>query len=239
MTFIHNTKLFLADALSTIAPSTCEICGCSLTSSEHWICLNCNFSIPRTNIHNQPANRITDRLLRYYPDCRLASWFFYRRNGKYAELIHRIKYSDRPSMGRYFGEMFARELLPTHFFDGIDIILPVPIHWTKLLMRGYNQSQQIAIGVNRVTNIPIGNNLRATHKHATQTRRSQSERMANVLHNLFGISNPDALIGKRILLIDDVITTGSTIEACVATIHKAAPSVAGIDILSLGMTEND
>lgn len=239
MSFLHNTKLIIADAISTIVPATCEICGRSLTQTEHWLCLDCYLAIPRTNIHRRMTNRLSERLLRYYPDCRLASWYYYRRKGQYASLIHSIKYSDRPTMGRHFGELFARELAAEHYFDGIDIMLPVPIHWTKLLWRGYNQSRRIAEGVQRVCELPIGTQLYAQHTHATQTRRTQTERMANVQHNLFGVHRPETLAGKRVLLIDDVVTTGSTIEACVSALKRAVPTLAGIDILTLGMTEND
>ncbi len=239
MSLLHATKLFVADAVSTIVPSTCEICNRSLTANEHWLCMDCYLSIPRTNVHHRPSNRLSDRLLRYFPDCRLASWFYYRRKSQYADLIHSIKYSDRPAMGKHFGELFARELAIDNFFNGIDIILPVPLHWTKLIWRGYNQSQRIALGVQKVTNLPIGNNLYAKHSHATQTRRSQAERLANVRHDLFGVRNPSSLARKRVLIIDDVITTGSTIEACVSALKSAAPNISGIDILSLGLTEND
>jgi ComF family protein len=234
-----SLKNFVADAVSTVLPSTCEICGRSLTASEHWLCLDCYLALPRTNVHRQSANRVSDRLLRYRPDVRVASWFFYRRQGQYAALIHSIKYNDRPSMGVYFGEQFARELLADNFFDGIDIMLPVPLHWTKLLRRGYNQSRKIAQGVQRVCNLPIGNNLYARHTHATQTRRTRDERMTNVQHDLFGVRNPAELVGKRVLIIDDVITTGSTIEACVSALTRAVPTIGAVHILSLAMTEND
>lgn len=234
-----SLKDFVADAVSVVLPSTCEICGRSLTASEHWLCLNCYLSMPRTNVHRQPTNRVSDRLLRYRPNVRVASWFFYRRQGQYAQLIHSIKYNDRPSMGVYFGEQFARELLTDGFFDDIDIMLPVPLHWTKFLRRGYNQSYKIARGVQRVCNLPIGNNLYARHTHATQTRRSQEERMTNVQHDLFGVRNHAQLEGKRVLIIDDVITTGSTVEACVSALIRAVPTIAEVHILSLAMTEND
>lgn len=236
---IGAVKRFVGDAVSAVLPSTCEICGRSLTASEHWLCLDCYFAVPRTNVHHMPSNRVTDRMLRYYPDCRLASWFYYRRRSDYAALIHSIKYRDRPNMGRCFGEMFAKELSAEAFFDGIDIILPVPLHWTKYIWRGYNQSRKIAEGVRAVSGITIGDQLYARHMHATQTRRSQAERMTNVQHNLFAVRHPEQLSGKRVLLIDDVITTGSTIEACVYAIKRDAPGVTGIDLLSLGLTESD
>ncbi len=161
------------------------------------------------------------------------SFFRYDRNSPYAEILKDIKYHNRPAIAREMAKEFARELMETDFFDAIDLILPVPLHLSKLSKRGYNQSLFIAKGIAEITNLPIGDNLVATRRHRTQTYKSAEERRRNVA-DIFAAEGDIA--GKRILLVDDVITTGATLSSCCDTLLEA--NAGDVKILSLSLAES-
>lgn len=222
-----------------LAPDICIVCGRPLSAAERFICLDCDMAMPRLSVHiSGTHNRVSEHLMRLTPEPRLASMFRYSRHNPYSTLIHAMKYKDMPGIGNFLGEKFAAEIQASGFFAGIDALVPVPIHWRRRFSRGYNQSTQIARGVSDATGIPVIEALQATTPHVSQTRRSGAERLANVSADHFRVRNPDALAGKEILLIDDIITTGTTVESCVLALRRDAPSIAAIHILSLGLTEN-
>ena len=129
--------------------------------------------------------------------------------------------------------MMAEEMNPDGFFDGVDLLLPVPLSYSKMARRGYNQAERVARGISQVTGIAIGDNLVA-RTHKTQTRRSLFERMANV-EEIYHVENADELDGLHVMVVDDVITTGSTMSANISAIHSAVPT-ARISVLSVGAT---
>lgn len=229
-------------AAGTVVPGTCHVCGTALTADENRMCLQCLLDLPHTGAHLRKSTRITDRLARYTPVSRHASWFFYRREGKYAALIHDMKYHDMPAMGREMGRAFALEIKDSGFFDSIDLMLPVPLHWTRRLTRGYNQSREIALGVEAVTGICVANNVFAVRRHVSQTRQTGSSRTGNVDASLFGVRRPEELCGRHLLIVDDVVTTGATVDAVACAVWKATEATgrpAAISVLSLGLTSID
>ena len=219
--------------IDLIYPRVCEVCGCSLLKGEDVLCLHCLYDLPRINAHREPFNMIHRRLASTTPIERAAGYFHYYREGRYNDIIHRAKYQNRPLLMKSMGERFARELAADGFFDGIDLILPVPVHWLKMIRRGYNQSHYLALGICRVTGIPVGDNLVATRGHSTQTSRSDFRRWLNA-RSVYGVRREAELSGKHILVVDDVITTGATMLACCNSILSAAPS-AKVSVLSLGV----
>lgn len=242
MTTLEHISEKLSVLVDMVVPATCHVCGCSLTKAEKRLCLHCLLEMPRTMVHKRASTRITDRLARYTPESRHASWFFYRRGGAYSRLIHDIKYRDMPRMGRELGRLFAEEILPSGFFDGIDLIVPVPLHWTRRMERGYNQSRAIAQGVSQATGISVSKTVYALRRHQRQALQSGVERMSNVRADMFGLRRPEELAGRHILIIDDVITTGTTIDAVAGAIYqqtKAGGAPRAISVLSLGLTSND
>ena len=216
----------LRDLRDIIWPRTCEVCGRTLLDGEQLLCLHCLAAMPRTHLHLSPFNSIHQRLARNTPIERAGAMMTYRRGGEYSALIRRGKYNDRPEIIRTLAMMYASELKADGFFEGIDIILPVPMHRWKKIRRGYNQSEVIADGISKVTGIPVGDNLRATRGHKTQTRRSSFERYQNV-SSIFEVRYPEELTGLHILLVDDVITSGATLHSCAKTL---ADTVGGIRI---------
>jgi ComF family protein len=131
------------------------------------------------------------------------------------QLLHRLKYKGNYRMGQVFGEQMGNVFKQSGFMVGIDMIIPVPLHKKKLKVRGYNQSEHIAIGLSQSTGVEVEKSilLRTVHTES-QTRKGRFERWENV-SNIFTVANPELLNGKHVLIIDDVVTTGATLEACV------------------------
>jgi len=228
-------RLWGRDLLNVIIPDLCTVCHTTLVGDEDILCLKCLMNLPRTNAHKTQPNIIHDRLISLTePVERASSLFWYYRENEYASLIHDAKYNNRPKVARKLAQLHAQELIGYSFFDGIDIILPVPMHILKRVVRGYNQSEVIAKGIADVTGLPIGNNLVTLKLHASQTRKGALQRQENA-REIYGVNNPETLNGKHILLVDDVITTGATIVSCMRAIHKLSPTTR-FSVFSLALT---
>ena len=232
---VKHTRQLFDNTISLIFPRVCELCHTSLVAGEHILCLDCDMALPRANIHRSPDNRISQRLARRIPDCRVASWFYYDSGEEHRRLILDTKYRDRPELGRALGEMFANEILADGFFDNVDIILYIPMHALKFAWRGYNQSRYIADGVSRATGIPVGKHLHSPVYRPSQTRHSGAQRFANA-RGKFVTRRGSELDGKHVLIVDDVITTGSTIVAAIDSLLDTC-SPASVRVLSLGITQ--
>lgn len=222
------------DLLGVIYPDVCEVCGESLIRGEETVCLHCLMKLPRTQIHQEEFNLLHQRLAGNVPIERAAGYFYYYRESDYAALIHRAKYRGRPVIAERLGARYAREIVGDGFFDGIDMIIPVPLHRFKMIRRGYNQSEAIAQGVSRVTGLPIGDNLVAVKGHSSQTRKNSYDRWLNA-QDIYTVIRHEELNGKHLLIVDDVVTTGATLLACCEAVHKVQPS-ARISVLALGIT---
>ena len=221
-----------------IWPENCLLCGNPLNDEEKHLCLHCLSSLPRTGYHLRPDNRITRLALTLAPEIRSANWFFYHHDAPCHKLIHTIKYHDRPGLARYLGREFASELIADRFFENhpVDIILPIPLHWTRYAKRTYNQAHQIAIGISGITGIVVGDHLKAVRRHKTQTKSGSESRAKNV-EGVFDVTHADDLNGLHIALLDDVITTGATITAAAGTLIDAKVQPASLTFISLGATK--
>ncbi len=232
---------FLSDvtqrALSLIYPEVCEVCGRPLLRGEELMCLHCWRGLPRTRCYESEFNIVHERLASTTPIFRAAGLFYYYKNSGYASLIHQAKYSHRPVVAQKLASRFAREIKASGFFDGINVILPVPLHRVKLIKRGYNQSRYIAAGISKETGIEVADNLVATRGHSTQTVKGSFQRWINA-QGIYDVENPDELEGKHVLVVDDVITSGATMLACCEALHEACPSVC-ISVLALAVTHLD
>jgi ComF family protein len=157
-----------------------------------------------------------------------------QKKNQYAILLHNLKYKRQQNMGIFLGETFAAELLKSGFLDGIDAIVPVPLHNKRERNRGYNQSQIIAQGIANISKIEVLDSaVIRTVNTQTQTKKSKEERKQNVA-NIFEVANLDQLQGKHILILDDVITTGATCISCAETILEQG-FVKEISIASIGI----
>lgn len=219
---------------SVLFPDVCQVCGVSLVKGEKVLCTHCNEAMSRANFHLLPSNQLLDRLVCHAPIERAAALFFYVREDPYAGLIHKLKYNRMRYIGIELAKMFADEIEMSGFFNGIDVIVPVPMHWVKELRRGYNQSRVIAEGLSCQTGIPVGDCLVALKSHSTQTRKGAAGRWENS-EGIYGVKHIDRVEGKHILVVDDVVTTGATLIHCCEALYAADSSVK-ISVLTLAAT---
>lgn len=205
----------------TLSPRACAVCGQRLGLHEQTLCTACNISIPRTHYASNPYEN--DMAMAFWHLASIekaAAWFFYNAGSPTALAIYKLKYYDRPDIGYALGRIFGRELAAEDFFDDVDVIVPVPLAPKRERQRGYNQSVAIAEGIGREAHIQVDTkSLRRTTFEKSQTMLSREEREKNV-SGVFETSPSCGLIGKRILLVDDVCTTGATLTACANVISK-------------------
>ena len=206
--------------LDFIFPRVCHLCGETLGAGVHYVCGPCLAKIPRTLYHRIPDNPMEQRFMGQFPFRAGTGHFFYSRGSELAVLMQDLKYRHFRGLARFLGETVAKELLPTGFLSGIDVILPVPMHFWKKARRGYNQTEQIAIGISNITGIPVGNNLKAVRSHRTQTSLSRQQRLKNT-EGIFKVFHPEQLPGKGMLLLDDVCTTGATLSSAAIALVDA------------------
>lgn len=223
--------------IDLIAPRKCELCGRRLHADEQVICTNCNIDLPRTNFSRQPYdNEMAKSFWGRIPIEKAAALFYYQSHAPASKIIYELKYHNHPSIGYQMGKMTAMEFYKDKFFDGIDVIFPVPLSLKRKLTRGYNQSMEIAKGVNIITKIPIDEKLvKRTKFKSSQTHKSRWGRAENV-KGLFRLVHPERAKGKHILIIDDICTTGATIISCAQELIKAGNIK--ISVLTLGYTKN-
>lgn len=207
-------KVWLLPFVHLFFPRCCVVCGAPLIEGEEAICTRCNMDMPRTNYHKEKDNKVERMFWGKIPLERATSYFFYRKGSDFRRILHQFKYGGQKELGATMGRFVAAELSAADFFKGIDVIVPVPLHPRKRRARGYNQSEWIARGVSQVTGIPMDTSSVVREKHTdTQTHKSTYERWENV-DGIFRLHHPEGFVGKHVLIIDDVLTTGSTTTAC-------------------------
>lgn len=232
---LHGLRDTASELLDIIFPRVCTVCRRALVRGEDVMCVGCMMDLPVTRQHLRQPNDIHTRLISLRsPIERCAAMFHYHRDSPYSRLIIAAKYRGRPSVGRKMAAMFAEELSGHGFFDGIDLIEPIPLHILKFLRRGYNQTTAIAEGLSKVSGIAIGNHLYAPRPHQSQTHKSADGRRLNAA-GAFAVRRTEELKGKHILVVDDVITTGSTMVSALDTIKASQPDIK-LSVLSLALT---
>ena len=209
---------WIKDLISLLFPRYCKVCGRRLTHSENHLCISCLLELPRTHYEQIPENLLMQHFIEWPEVVSATAYLYYYKEGKYSSLIHHLKYHDHPEVGTYLGRLAATELRESGFFDGIDLIIPVPLSRKRYRQRGYNQSDYIAQDISEVTHIALRTDcLVRTVDTDTQTHKSKEERWKNT-KDIFQVVNPETLKGKHLLLIDDVATTGATLHACASTL---------------------
>lgn len=204
----------LEDLLHLFYPHQCSGCASDALEKDQILCYRCVNNLPRTGMQHIRNNMVERVFSGRLPIHAAHSEFFFSKGKLIQQLLHQIKYKGNQQLGIYLGEMLGHSLSNTERFSDINAIIPMPMLKKKEITRGYNQAVIISKGVQKITGIPIVENLITRNKiTATQTKKSRSERWQNV-NGTFEINDAESWQGKHVLIIDDVLTTGATLEAC-------------------------
>ena len=222
--------------LDFISPRSCVVCGERLAPTERSLCSVCLLHLSRTAFQFSPYdNPMAQLFWKLVPIQRAAALTYYEPHSEMARIVYQLKYNDHPDIGEDMGRLMANEMLLAGFFDDIDVLLPVPLSRKRLRQRGYNQSEQLAVGISDITRLPVVTKaLRRRHFKQSQTQLSRRERQENVA-DMFELRDGTLLQGRHVLLIDDVCTTGATLTACADAI-KHLEGIR-ISVLTFGFTK--
>ena len=223
--------------LDLISPRLCVVCGQRLTVSEDVICTKCNLHLPRTDFHQDPyENEMAKLFWHQIPVERATALLYYESHAETANILYELKYKNHPEVGEVMGRLMAKELKPSGFFDGIDGIVPIPLAKKRQRQRGYNQSLEIARGISAITSLSIYNKVvRRKAFEGSQTNKGRWERNENV-EGVFELKDASAIQGKHLLMVDDVVTTGATVIACVQELCKA--DNVKVSVIALGFSKS-
>lgn len=213
-----------SDFVNLIYPSCCEVCGTLLGLRERVMCSACRYKLPRTGYWLQKGNPMEQTFWGRVPVENACALFFMSKGSPYRKLLHKLKYANKPNIGVVLGQLLGNELAKADGYRDVELIIPVPLHIRRERKRGYNQSEKIAGGVGLSTGKPVRTDVVYRRQYnETQTKKTREERWSNV-SGIFAVHPKAAALiaGKHILLVDDVLTTGSTLEACIAAILAAA-----------------
>lgn len=227
--------IVLRSIINLLLPRYCESCGSRLALSEQVLCCRCIALLPRTADVVAPYDNSMARMFwARIPVERCAAFMYYQPHTHSANIIYSLKYRNRPDIGIELGRIIATEYAQHHFFDGIDIIIPLPLHEQRQKNRGYNQSQQLSCGISSITGIVVRTDIVLRTRHtSSQTLLSATNRITN-MHGAFCLVNPRDIEGKYLLLVDDVFTTGATLLECASVL--AAVAGVRISVLTIGRT---
>lgn len=215
-----NTSVteILKDFASLFFPNYCLACNGTLVKGEEIVCTSCISEMPQTDYHFDQENSLRSRLALRIPIVHALAFFKFAKSSRVQHLLHALKYKNHPEIGVMLGKVYATRLIDIGYSSEFDLILPVPLHESRKRKRGYNQSAKFAEGLSQKLSIPYSDVLLARGVNTqTQTRKTRLNRWQNV-SDVFLIKDNAAIKDKHILLVDDVITTGATIEACGRTL---------------------
>ena len=226
---MNKVSFILHGLIDLFFPNECEICGKDLNHTEKFICFPCKFELPYLNRHQYQVESLQKIFWGRVKVEQVHSVFNYQKGNHTQKILHAIKYKKHTKLGKHMGIIMGKQLMK---IDEFDSIIPIPLHPKKLKKRGFNQSLILAEGISEVTQTPIHSNYIERIKiNKSQTQFSKYDRWDNV-KKIFLLKNQSELKNKHILIVDDVITTGATIESCVAEIQSKVPCKISIATLA-------
>lgn len=217
----RQIEQFYDNLLHLVYPEQCICCELELSSSEKHLCTICKNELHHTDYEKYTDDTALDKLFwgRVQVEA-IFSLLYYKKNEQSRRILHRLKYNNRPDLAKHMGELIGERIQKTPPFDKADLLIPIPIHEKKRYIRGYNQSEEIAKGIHAKTEIPIHNSflIRSVHTES-QTKKGKFERWENV-QGSFALSGELPASVKHVIIVDDVITTGSTLETIIRLIKE-------------------
>ncbi|MGK7391913.1 MAG: ComF family protein [Candidatus Cyclobacteriaceae bacterium M2_1C_046] len=209
------------DFMGLFFPRTCEACDGAMVKKEEIICSNCLHNLPRTNSHRYNLDALNSKF--YGKQQVKDTWCFlyFKKDSPVQRLLHRLKYENKPEIGNFIGRLFGTELKKDLKEISFDSIIPVPLHKTRQKRRGYNQSEHFALGLGEILDLPVDtDSVKRIKRSQTQTKKSRIERWENVAE-IFEVQDVSKVKNRSILVVDDVMTTGSTLEACMEKLMQS------------------
>ncbi len=218
--------------VNLLFPNLCNACDEVLQNSENLVCTKCLVDLPKADIGFSNSQSLANRFLGKIEIKHVFGYYKYAKGNRVQQLLHNLKYKNKPEVGVFLGNIFGNELKSKVIDLKLDLLLAVPLHKSKLQTRGFNQSEKIANGLSQALNVPHETNLILRKKATvTQTQKTRIERYFNV-KEVFEVINADKIVGKNIGLVDDVLTTGATIEVCAKAILDAGAKEVSIFVLA-------
>ena len=217
--------------IDLIFPRICAGCQQPLQLNEKQICTDCRFELPFTNSHLQVDEKLSNRFIGKVNLTHTLSYLKFVKGGKVQSIMHELKYKGNQEVGEMLGRMYGSDLKENGFSDEFDLILPVPLHTNRLISRGYNQSDSLAKGLSESLKIEWKNDvLKRGIETKSQINKSRLERYEN-MKDVFIVDKPDGLLDKRIVIVDDTLTTGATLESCVLALNDVG--VKNVSIIAI------
>lgn len=227
-------KRYFNDFASLIFPNICHACGINLNQAEKHFCTTCIHQLPYTNFHLQPDNKLAKQFWGLTQVQNVVAYLYFTKGSKVQNIMHQLKYNKQAQIGVALGEMYGNILKEQPSYSQADAIIPVPLHPLKLQKRGYNQSEQFANGLATMLNVPVYNKVLSREYYKdSQTFNSRSNRFEN-MKKVFRATPTDADL-NHVILVDDTITTGATLEACMVALQEIG--VKSINIVGIAYTE--
>jgi ComF family protein len=217
-------KNCLADVLHLFFPHNCEGCGIDLLNRATILCYNCQQSLPITDFFLLKNNPVEKSFYGRLALQQAGAAYYFTKDSLIQHLLVELKYKSNIAAGYFLGRMMGYHLLLAENYATIDALIPLPLHKKKQSMRGYNQAEIICQGIQSIWNKPIINDaIIRTSFSETQTQQNRTKRWQN-MNGIFALKNAAIICEKQLLLVDDVTTTGATLEAC-GSVLLSAPGV--------------